>query len=416
MDEPVDRSEAGRAPGRPETGSHPLGGGAVIKTMWTVYRKEIVDALRDRRTLAVLLVSSVLLGPLLVLALSQVIAGLEERAERREVLVTGIEHAPGLKNFIERQTYAVKAAPADHEAQLRRSSLRDPVLVVPADFEAYLLAGEQPAIDLVYDSGNRDSQAAVGRLQQLVDGYARERGLLTLALRGVSPQVMAPLRVEERDLASDQSRATQLTAMIPFFVIMAMVSAAINAALDTTAGERERGSLEPLLGNPADRVALVAGKWAAVASLGMGIAVLNSLSFIPAQRLLRSDTLQAMFQFGLREAGLFMAVLLPLAAAVSALLMAVAIRCKSYKEAQANSTVVVLGVSLMPLATLFHPDDNAPWLLWVPALAQSTLMGRVLKGEDFGATQVLVPLGVCAAITAGGLLLVARWLRQAAVR
>jgi len=388
----------------------------LIGAAWTVFCKEAVDASRDRRTLLVLLVSSVLLGPLLVLAMSQVIAGLEERAERREVWVQGIAHAPALKNYFERQTYTVHEAPVDHAERLRRTSLRDPVLVVPEHFEAQLLAGQQPAIGLVYDSGNRDSQVAVGRLQQLVNGYARERGLLGLALRGVAPQLLEPLRLEERDLASEQSRATQLTSMLPFFVIMAMVSAAINAALDTTAGERERGSLEPLLGNPADHFALVLGKWAAVAGLGMGIAVLSSLSFIPAQWLLRSDTLQAMFQYGLREAGLFLALLLPLAAAVSALLMAVAIRCKSYKEAQANSTVVVLGVSLMPLVTLFHPDDHAPWLLWVPALAQSTLMGRALKAETLGALQVGVPLLVCGAVTLLCLFAVTRRLRQAAVR
>ncbi len=383
---------------------------------WVVFRKEIVDALRDRRTLAVLLVSSVLLGPLLVLALSQVVASLEARADKRELLVQGIAHAPGLKNFIERQTFTLKAPPADYEAQLRRSALGDPVLVIPAGFEAALLAGDQPAVELVYDSGNRQSQAAVGRIQQLVSGYARERGLLSLALRGVSPQVMEPLRVEPHDLASDQSRATQFTSMLPFFVIMAMLSAAMNAALDTTAGERERGSLEPLLGNPASRFALVIGKWAAVASLGMLIAVMNSLSFLPAQALLRSDTLQAMFQFGLPEVGWFLVVLLPLAAALSALLMAVAIRCKTYKEAQANSTVVVLGVSLMPLVTLFSPAADAPWVLWVPALAQFTLMGRVLKGEAFGAAEVAVPLLVCVALTVAALWFVTRLLRQAAVK
>jgi sodium transport system permease protein len=387
-----------------------------VAIAWAVFRKEIVDALRDRRTLAVLLVSSVLLGPLLVLALSQVVASMETRAEAREVLIDGMAHAPGLVNFIERQTYQPKAAPKDYEAQLRRGRLTAPVLVVPEGFEAAMQAGRQPAVELVFDSGQRQAQAALPRIQQLVSGYVRERGLLSLALRGVSPELLEPVRVEPRDLASEQSRATQLTAMLPFFIIMAMLSAAMNAALDTTAGERERGSLEPLLANPANPFSLVMGKWAAVASLGMLIAVLNSLSFLPAQALLRSDTLQAMFQFGLREVGGFLAVLLPLAAALSALLMAVAIRCKTHKEAQANSTVVVLLVSLMPLLSLFHPDSQAPWMLWVPALAQFTLMGRVLKGDALGVWDAAVPLAVSAVLTVLCLAVVTRWLRQAASR
>jgi len=382
----------------------------------TVFAKEIVDALRDRRTLMVVLLSSVLLGPLVLIALSSLLATFEARAEDREVFVAGIEHAPGLKNFLERQTYTVKPAPADYEARLRQSELGDPVVVVPPDFEAALLRGDAPVLALVSDSANKQAEAGAGRIQRLLAGYSRERATLSLAVRGVSPELLQPMRVEEQDLANSQSRATQLTGMLPFFVLMAVLYGALNAALDTTAGERERGSLEPLLMNPADHWALVLGKWGAVAGVAMLIAVLSCFSFIPSQRLIQSDTLQALFQFGLREALLFLVLLLPLAAALSAVLMAVAIRCRSFKEAQASSSVVVLFVSLLPLANVFNLGGEAPWHLWVPALAQNTLMTRVLKGEGFGALQVLVPLAVCALLTALCLAFVVRRLRSAAVR
>jgi sodium transport system permease protein len=382
----------------------------------TVFAKEIVDALRDRRTLMVVLLSSVLMGPLVLIALSGLIATFEARAEKREVFVAGIEHAPGLKNFLERQTYVVKPAPAGYEALLRQSELADPVVLVPPDFEAAMLRGDAPVLALVSDSANKQAEAGTGRIQRLLAGYSRERATLSLAVRGVSAELLEPLRVEEQDLASTQTRATQLTGMLPFFVLMAVLYGALNAALDTTAGERERGSLEPLLMNPAERWALVLGKWGAVASVAMLIAVLSCFSFIPAQRLLQSDTLQALFQFGLREASLFLVLLLPLGAALSALLMAVAIRCKSFKEAQASSSVVVLGVSLLPLVNVFNLGGEAPWHLWVPALAQNTLMTRVLKGEGFGTGQVLVPLAVCALLTVLCLAFVVRRLRSAAVR
>ncbi|GAB4557326.1 MAG: ABC transporter permease [Rhizobacter sp.] len=383
---------------------------------WAVYRKELVDALRDRRTLMMVLISAVLLGPMVLIALSGLLASFEAQAERREVVVAGIEHAPGLKNFLERQSYSVKPAPADYETKLRRSKLADAVMVLPERFEALLLAGEQPIVEVISDSGNRQSQASANRAAQLVNAYGRERGQLSLLMRGVSPELLQPMVVQERDLASTQTRAAQLTGMLPFFVLMAVLYGALNAALDTTAGERERASLEPLLMTPAARAALVLGKWGAVASLAMLIAVLSCMSFLPAQWLLRSDTLQAMFQFGLHEALLFLAVLLPFAAALSAVLMAVAIRCKSFKEAQASSTLVVLGVSLLPLVTTFNQSGEAPWHLWVPALAQYTLMMRVLKGEGFGAEQVAVPLGVCVLLTAVCVAFVAKRLRSAAVR
>ena len=387
-----------------------------LNAVLTVFRKEIIDALRDRRTLLVVLASSVLMGPLVLVALSAFIATFEARAEKREVFVAGIEHAPSLKNYFERQTYSIKAAPENFEAQLRAATLADPVLVVPVDFEAALLRGEVPLLEVVSDSANKQAESGTGRLTRLLAGFSRERATLSLALRGVSPDLLEPMQVEERDLASTQTRATQVTGMLPFFVLMAVLYGALNAALDTTAGERERGSLEPLLMNPSTRWSLVLGKWGAVASLSMLIAVLSCFSFLPAQWLLRSDTLQALFQFGLREALLFLVVLLPLAAALSALLMAVAIRCKTFKEAQANSTVLVLGVSLLPLVSVFNLGGEAAWHLWVPALAQNTLMTRVLKGEDFSAAQVLIPLAVCVVLTVVGVWLVARMLRSAAVR
>jgi sodium transport system permease protein len=387
-----------------------------LASAFTVYRKEIIDALRDRRTLLVVLVSSVMLGPLVMIALSAFIATFEARAEKREVVVAGIEHAPSLRNYFERQTYTVKTAPPDFEAKLRTSKLGDPVVVVPADFESALLQGDAPVVELVSDSANKQAEGGSARIERLLSGFSRERATLNLAMRGVSVEVIEPMQISDRDLASTQTRATQVTGMLPFFVIMAVLYGALNAALDTTAGERERGSLEPLLMNPTERDALVLGKWGAVASLAMLIAVLSCFSFLPAQWLLRSDRLQAMFQFGLREALLFLAVLVPFAAALSALLMAVAIRCRSFKEAQANSTVVILGVSLLPLVAVFNQTGESAWQLWVPALAQYTLMTRVLRGEGFSAEQVLVPLVACIFLTALGAWFVARMLRTAAVR
>jgi sodium transport system permease protein len=146
------------------------------------------------------------------------------------------------------------------------------------------------------------------------------------------------------------------------------------------------------------------------------IAVLSCFSFLPGQWVLRSDTLQAMFQYGPREAGLFIFVLLPLAAALAAVLMAVAIRSRTFKEAQASSTIVVLAISLLPLVSVFDLGGEAPWHLWTPGLAQNTLMTRVLKGETLDVRQLLIPFGICAAMTALGVWSVARQLHQAAVK
>jgi sodium transport system permease protein len=383
---------------------------------WIVFKKELVDALRDRRTLMVVLLSSVAIGPIVLIALSALVAGIEQRAEERTVVVTGIEHAPTLKNFLERQTYRISAAPADYEKQLVAQQLGDPVLVVGKEFEAELARGEPPLVEIVSSSSNQRAGQSVNRLMRLLRGFSSEQSLLRLAWRGVAPATLEVIDVQERDLANPQSRAAQLTGMLPFFIMMAVLYGALNAALDTTAGERERGSLEPLLMNPASRRDIVIGKWGAVAAVGLLIALLSCLSFLPAQSFLRSETLAAMFQFGWREAALFLALLAPLAAALAAVMMAIAIRCKTFKEAQANNTVVILGVSLLPMFTLFNQSGEAPWHLWTPALGQVTLMNRVLKGEVLAPMDVLIPLAVCAVIAVLCIAFISRQLRAAALR
>ncbi len=383
---------------------------------WIVFVKELRDALRDRRTLLRLALPAVLMGPLLLSALSGLIASLEERADKREVLVVGMEAAPTLANYIERQTYTMKPAPADYEAQLRASTLLEPVLVVPKDFEARLRVGEAPTVEIVSDSANQRAMAGTGPLRGLLQGFSHERAVLNLALRGVSTELLEPVDVQERDLASAQARAARLTSIIPMFVIMAVLYGALTAALASTAGEGPRRPLEALLMNPAPHGALVAGKWGAVALLGMAVALLSSLSFIPAQWLLKSDVLQAQFSFGGGEVLAFWLLQIPLAAGLSALLMALAIRSKTFKEAQASSTLVITAISLAPMVSLFNPGGEAPWYLWVPGLAQNTLMLAVLKGEALRIGQVLPGVVVGFALAAPGVAYVGRSMRAAVAR
>ena len=416
--EPVASPPAQRMPPQPQPQPQRGASGvrAVLGAAWSVLVKELRDALRDRRTLMTMLVSAVLMGPVMLVALSVMVADLESRAESRELMASGLDAAPTLRNYLLRQNRVLQAAPADAQRQLAERTLGQAVLVVPADFEAALAAGQAPRLQLLTASANLRAQGSAHTLQRLVQGFNQEQAVLRLALRGVPAPVLQAVVVDEVDLSQPLARAAQFTRLLPYFVLMAVVYGALNAALDSTAGERERGSLEPLLMTPVPRAALVLGKWGAVAAVGMGVALLSCFSFLPGQWLLRSEALQAMFQFGWREAGLFLVLLLPLAALVSALLMAVAIRCRSFKEAQASGTVVVLAMSLVPMLALFNQGGEPAWYRWVPGLAQYTLMNRVLEGEALGWAQVLPPLAVALAVGALALADVTRQLRGAALR
>ena len=386
------------------------------RAMWTVFVKELKDALRDRRTLMVVFFTSIAMGPLMLVLLSSLVGKYEKRAEAREIVTIGLDQAPTLRNYLERQTFVIKTAPADWEAQLKASKLGDPVVVVPANFEDDLAHGQAPRIELVYSSANGRAQAGVGTVERLLQGFGQEQAALRLVARGIAPGVMNVTNVDEHDIADNASRAAQLTGIVPMFVLMAVLYGALNAALDTTAGERERGSLEPLLATPASRTALVVGKWGAVWSLGLLIAVLSCMSFLPAQSLLRSESLAALFRFGWVEAAWFIGLLAPLAAALSALMMAIAIRCKTFKEAQANTVVLTLAVTMSPVMNMFNQEGEAGWNLWVPALAQTTLMNRVLKSAPINALDIAPSLFICVVLTVAALMFVSRQLTKRAAQ
>jgi sodium transport system permease protein len=387
-----------------------------MRGAWQVFLKELRDALRDRRTLATVLLSAVALGPLLLMALSFLVADMEARAEARVVYATGLDAAPSLANHIARQGWTVQPAPADAEQGLVDRRFAHPVLVVPPRFEQDLADGLVPELLLLSSSANQRAEGSAGSVAALLAGFNQEQATWRLVLRGVPPAALQAVKLQRRDLADARARAGPFLRLLPFFVLMAVLYGALNAALDTTAGERERGSLEPLLMTPQPRQALVLGKWGAVAAMGMGVAVLACAGFLPGQWLLRSEVLAATFQFGLRELGLFLAVLLPAAAALAALLMAVAIRSRSFKEAQASTTVVVLAASLLPMLSSFSGGGEQPWHLWLPVLAQVTLMQRVLEGGALAAWDLLLPVAVAAVVTALCLADVARQLRTTAWR
>ncbi|MFN4116747.1 MAG: ABC transporter permease [Inhella sp.] len=383
-----------------------------------VFWKELLDALRDRRTLLRTALPGLLVGPLMLFFLSTLVAQFESQAERRLIKAAGILEAPTLKNYLERQNYRIEIIDgvAAYESGLRSGEIGEPLLVVPADFEDKLARGEPPQVEVLSDSSNNRASAGVGTLARLVRGFNDERARLGLMLRGVSAELLQPVELTERDLASQSARATRITSVIPMFVLMAVLYGCLTAALDTTSGERERQSLEPLLANPVSHGGLVTGKWLAVALMGVAVAAIASFSFVPAQWLIKSDALAAQFRFGLPDALQFAALLLPVAAAMGALLMAVAIRTKTFKESQASANLVIMVFSFMPLIAILNPGGDAPWHFWLPGLAQYQQMMLVLKGEGLKPMQWLPPVISSVALIGVSLAYVAQQMRAAASR
>jgi sodium transport system permease protein len=383
-----------------------------MKAIFAIFRKEMMDAMRDRRTLLVVLLSSLLGVPLLLLIVSEVLSQVESQEVKRTVVAVGMRNAPDLENYILRQAYQIQEAPSDYEARLRSKDLTQPVLLVPKDFEDKLRHGEKARLEIVFDTANTQAQFGLRPLRKLLDGYQQEQATLALMMRGISPEVLQTIDVRERHLSRPEERKVTIAGMLPFMLIMAIVMGGMYAAIDTTAGERERGSLEPLMMNPVSGWQLAVGKWGAVATVSMTVVILTVLSFFPTQWLIRNETLRAEFQFGAREAIGFLFVLLPLAASLASIQIAVALNCKSYKEAQVRNQILSFMVSMVPLILTFNPGREPAWFQWAPILAQNIMMNHVLQGQPMEHAAMAIAFAVCTVMSMLSLYYIAHKMRR----
>ena len=383
-----------------------------MNVLFAIIWKELKDALRDRRTLMTALFSSLLGAPLILLVFSTVLSQVESQEDKRVVMTVGMQYAPQLENFILRQGYQIKTAPTDYEAKSRSKELDQPVLIIPPNFESKLGRGEKVDLEIAYDTSNRNAEFGVRPLRRLLDSYTQELTLMNLTMRGISTELLQLVEIKERYLQKPEERKTSITEMLPMMVLMAIVVGGMYAAIDTTAGERERGSLEPLMMNPVSGWQLAVGKWSAVALVGMGVVVLTIASFFPSQWLIKNDTLRAEFQFGFKDALWFLVVLLPLAASVAAMQIAVALDCKSYKEAQVRNQIVSMFIPFVSLIPIMFPGREPAWFQWIPVLAQNQMMNQVLKGESLNSLAVAIALLVCVGMTLASLAYIAQKMRK----
>ena len=383
-----------------------------MKAAAIVFRKELVDALRDRRTWIVVLLSSLLAGPVSLLLIASLVTSAEDSAARREVVLVNGSAAPALVNFLQRNGATIVEAPPDYRDQLRSGRLQNAVVVIPADFRERQAAGESVRLDVVFDESASRAQSAVRTTVALLRGYNCELGTQRLLLRGVSPQLLQAIEIEEVSVAGSRARGAQLLFLVPWLALVGAVVGAISVAIDVTAGERERGSLEPLLMNPVTTRSIVLGKWAVAATCSAAVVVLTLAGFTAAMQFVRSENLAALMQFGWPEVALFLALLLPFSAMVGALNMLAATYGRSHKEAQTYASYITMIVNFVPILPLFLTIRDAPWQLAVPALAQQTVLMRALRGEAVGAAEVLVPAAIALALTAAALLVQARLLRD----
>lgn len=381
-----------------------------LQRFFTVLRKEVLDNLRDRRTLFTAMLFGPLFGPvMLVVMVNFALSLAQEDAEQPlELPVVGQEIAPNLLHFLRQHNTDIQAAPADPE-QTVRDGEQAVVLIIPPDYAEQFKAGKPGPLQLVFDSSDQHAQKHVRRARHLLESYGRQISALRLQARGINPLAVMPLAVQDQDVASAEARAAALLGMLPYFIIFAALMGGFYLAIDTTAGERERGSLEPLLTTAASRSELLLGKLTATAlfaaaSLIIALLMLAAtVPYLPLAKLGMASSLDAVTVVAMIGVGL------PFAVMSAALLTLVASFTKSFKEAQTWLSFVLIIPIVPSMANMLFPMQPTLGLMAIPIVSQNILLMEFLKGAAVPGGFIIMSAGTTL-VLAGVLAGIAAWL------
>ncbi len=375
-----------------------------MKIVRTVFSKEVVDNFRDRRTLLTALLMGPLFGPILfafVINLS-VERSLSSEDEALELPVIGEQNAPNLIAYLKSNNIDIVDGPATREAAIEAvtDGEHDIVIVIPETFGEDLAELVPATVEVITDESNTRAEGEIRRANRALRAYNQELAAMRLTIRGVSPQILRPLNIDQIDVSTPSGRSAMLLGMLSYFFIFALLTGGMNLAIDATAGERERGSLEPLLCLPVKRDHLIFGKIFA-ACLFMAISLSLSLTcffftlkFMPLQELGMTPN------FSPPVVLTAFVLLVPFALVGASLMTLVASFTKSFKEAQTWVSVVLLAPTLPILVVSILMVRPSTALMFIPSLSQHLLLVGLIRNEPINMLHVIVSVGGTLAVGA----------------
>ena len=355
-----------------------------MKRIWIIFKKEVTDNLRDRRTIFSTVLSS-LFTPVLLLVLIVVmgrVINVDPEEKPLRLPVQGAGYAPNLVDFLQENNVEIVPAPADPEREVREGR-EDIILLIPAEYPDDFRAGKPAPVQVILDSSRQSASASIQRVTRLIGAYRARLGVMRLQVRGVDPALLSVVVVGVRDMATPQSQALIFLNMMPFLLTLNVFTGGMAVIIDATAGERERGSLEPLLLNPAGRAEFVLGKL--LAALPFGLCTLGLVMFffwigfrvVPVEDYIG-------FPMVLEAQGLLgiFLLFLPEIILASAMQMLVASFTRSFKEAQTYLSFLPLVIGLPGMFLTFVPSQSDLYKMFIPTYGQSLLVNQILRGES----------------------------------
>jgi sodium transport system permease protein len=357
---------------------------------WHILKKEVVEALRDRKTLVIMLGLPLVLYPLLFLSVGQATQIQRERLDQ-ETLVVAVSGPPGTTGLQARldaleETTLIAVPDAAHAVRTGQASAG---VMLPPTFEADVASGRQAQVTVHYDGANERSHVAETRLADALTAFAEEVRSERLERLGVTLDYVEPVAVQRQNEAPPMRQGGWLLGQIlPMLISFLMIGAAFYPAVDLTAGEKERGTLQTLMTAPVTSLSIVAGKFGAVLALSVltGLANLLSVALValsmPVPEAFVGDVSFAIAP--LNGALVFLCMVL-LGMMFGAIMMAVAVTARGFKDAQNFLTplyllcVFPLVLSGVPGITLTASTATVP-VLNIALAMKSLLLGDIHAG------------------------------------
>lgn len=358
-----------------------------------ILKKELKDSFRDRRAIMVAILPA-LLAPVLMAFMFHMLAKTKVSTEELVVPVIGQQHAPDLIRFLEQKHISFKDYQGSAKQDIQDENVKL-VLEIPDDY-AENFDNFKPAIVYIHADGSMDkSRSASRRLKQLIREYGSTIGSMRLIIRGVNPAITKAVVAQDKDYSTDASRAGQILAGLQMFILMAAFFGSAPVAIDTTAGERERRSLEPLLVHPLSSLQIMLGKWFTVVTFGLIATIISvvttaiALDYISLKSLGLDPKLTLNMQLSI------ILLLIPSALFAASLQMLTSLFAKSFKEAQSYLGLLTFIPMAPVIATMIGGAKAADWMYTVPILGQQQLLYSVLRGEGLE----LIPFITASAVT-----------------
>lgn len=353
-----------------------------MKGMFIVFKKEVRENMRDRRTLLTSLLIGPLAGPLLFVLIMMMVAGKvgEKSEETLELAIIGQQYAPNLVAFLEQQEVKIKAPPEDPEAAILAEE-EDVIVRIPESFPQQWRSGEPATVEVIADNSRRNVNITIRRVKSLLRAYGGQVGVLRLQLRGIPATLSSPLYIRNVDLSTATSRAAELLGILPYFLMLTAFIGGMHLAIDTTAGEKERKSLEPLLINPVPRWQIMAGKLLTTSTFAFLSLSLTLLAFSLTIPLIPADKLGIALEMNWATMAIVLLVVAPVSILAAALLTILASFANSFREAQSYMGLVVFIPLIPSLWLMIDPVKADTWMMTVPLLSQNVLVYELIRGE-----------------------------------